>query len=53
MESIIKGEVLIVGSEYLTNEVLIINQGKKDINLADKLKGLNGKKVTITIKLVK
>jgi len=50
---IIEGEVLIVGSEYLANGVLIINQGKKDINLADKFKDLNGKEVIITIKSVK
>lgn len=52
METIIKGEVLIVGTEYLANGVLIINQGKKDINLADKFKDLNGKKVVITIECV-
>jgi hypothetical protein len=49
---IIEGEVLIVGTEYLANKVLIINQGKKDINLADKFKDLNGKKVIITIKCI-
>lgn len=50
MIKIIEGEVLMVGTEYLRNGVLIINQGKKDINLVDKLKDLNGKKVKITIK---
>jgi hypothetical protein len=50
LEKIIEGEVLIVGAQYLANEIFIIKKGKKDIILADTLKSLNGKNVIITIK---
>jgi hypothetical protein len=53
LEKIIEGEVLIVGSQYLASEVLIINKGKRDIVLADMLKKLSGKKVKIRVESVK
>jgi hypothetical protein len=52
MEKVIEGEILIVGSQYLANGVLITNKGKRDINLADKLKDFNGKKVKITVEVI-
>jgi len=52
MKKVIEGEILTVGSQYLANEVLITNNGKRDINLADKLKDFNGKKVKITIEVI-
>lgn len=51
MLKIIEGEILLVGSQYLDNSILIINPKKKDINLAVELSSLNGKKVKITVEI--
>lgn len=48
----IKGEILLVGSKYLDNSILITNPKKEDIILADELSNLNGKKVKITIEAI-
>jgi len=52
MEKTIEGEVLLVGSEYLINGILITNKGKRDKNLADELKEYNGKKVIIKVEVI-
>ena len=51
MTLLIKGEVLIIGSQYLEESVLITNPKKRDINLSNELSSFNGKKVKITVEV--
>lgn len=48
----IEGEILLVGSQYHDNSILITNPRKEDISLADELSSLNGQKVKITVEIL-
>ena len=52
MIKIIEGEILVAGSQYLDNCILITNPRKEDFSLAEELSSLNGKKVKVTIEIL-
>lgn len=53
MIKIIEGEVFVFGAQYLDSRILIINPKKEDISLANELSSFNGKKVKITVEVLK